>query len=395
MLRPLSGDLAATVAASMSRQRRSLAKGLTLVALSAVFAGSTAIFNSTYQAQAEVDAVLSNGAMVTVLHSPGQQVSPSRAADLEKIPGVRAVTAMQHRYAYVGADLQDLYGIDAAHIVTATKLEDAYFRGGTAKELMAKLAATPNAALVSAETVRDFQLNAGDTIKLRMQDGKTKQYRPITFTYVGVALEFPTAPSDSFILANAKYIAEETGSDTVGTFLIDATRGDSGKVAGLVERAVGTSGVVRDISSTRHRVGSSLTSVELSGLTKVELGFALALAATSSGLVLWLGLAERKRTFAIAAALGAKPRQMAGFVWAEALFVTVGGLALGAVSGWMLTEMMVKVLTGVFDPAPSRFAIPWAYLMMVGLLVGTAVVLASTATTRSARLSTIDRLRDL
>ncbi len=395
MLRPFTGGLSGTIAASMSRQRRLLARGLTLMALTVVFAGSTAIFNSTYRAQAEVDAVLSNGAMVTVLQSPGQEASPAKSVDLAKVRGVRSVTSLQHRYAYVGADLQDLYGVDPTTIVKATKLQDAYFRGGTAKQLMAKLAAVPNAALVSSETVKDFQLSPGDTIKLRLQDGKTKQYRPVSFVYVGVANEFPTAPSDSFIVANARYVAQQTGSDAVGTFLIDTAPDDSTAVAKRLEKVVGTSGLVHDIASDRRKIGSSLTAVELGGLTKVELGFALVLAAAASGLVLWLGLAERKRTFAIAAALGAKPRQLGGFIWSEAMFVTAGGLSLGAISGWGLTHMLVKVLTGVFDPPPSRFSVPWGYLGFVASISGLAVVIATLATTRTTRRPTVEMLRDL
>src|SRR5207342_1748568 len=51
LLRPLAGELAPTVASTMGRQRRLLARALTLVALTAAFAGSTAIFNSTYSHQ--------------------------------------------------------------------------------------------------------------------------------------------------------------------------------------------------------------------------------------------------------------------------------------------------------------------------------------------------------
>lgn len=61
VLRPLAGELSPTVAATMGRQRRLLAGAVTLVALTAAFAAPTAVFNSTYQQQAEVDARLSNG----------------------------------------------------------------------------------------------------------------------------------------------------------------------------------------------------------------------------------------------------------------------------------------------------------------------------------------------
>jgi len=65
---------------------------------------------------------------------------------------------------------------------------------------------------VSQETVNDFQLALGDTVNLRLQDATTHQYKAIPFTFVGVALEFPTAPKDSFLVANAAYIAAQTGT---------------------------------------------------------------------------------------------------------------------------------------------------------------------------------------
>ena len=394
-MQPFTGALSGTIAASMSRQRSLLARGLTLVALSVVFAGSTSVFNSTYQVQAEVDAVLSNGAMVSVVESPGHDVPPSFATQLARVPGVKSVTSVQHRYAYVGADLQDLYGVDPATIIKATKLRDAYFQGGTASQLMARLAAQPDAALVSLETVKDFQLTPGDKLKLRLQDGKTKQFRPVTFTYAGVVNEFPSAPSDSFIVANAGYVASATGSDTVGSFLINTAHNDSTAVTRRVEKVVGTNATVNDVASKRRKIGTSLTSVELSGLTRVQLGFALVLAAAASGLVLGLGLAERKRTFAITAALGATTRQLSGFIWSESVFVTAGGLLLGTLSGALLTQMLVKVLTGVFDPPPSGLSIPWGYLGLVGSIVLTAVLTATTLITRTTRRPTTEMLRDL
>ena len=45
------------------------------------------------------------------------------------------------------------------------------------------------------------------------------------FHYAGVAKEFPTAPHDSFFVANADYVAAATGSDAVGVFLVDTGGG--------------------------------------------------------------------------------------------------------------------------------------------------------------------------
>jgi len=352
-----------------------LTTGLVLVALTTMFAVSVSTFDATYRQQAQVDALLSNGADVTVTEPPGVAVGPDAASTFVAVPGVQHVEPMQHRFAYVGSDLQDLYGVNPDTIVAATRLQDAYFAGGTARGLMGTLAATPNGVLVSAETVKDFQLAPGDTITLRLQDGVTKQFRSVPFTYVGVAKEFPTAPSDSFLVANASYVASQTGSDAVGSFLIDTSGTPPDQVAARISDIVGTSARVTDIVTTRRIIGSTLTAVDLSGLTRVELSFALVLAAASTVLVMVLGIVERRRSFAILNALGATRAQVASLVAGEALYVTAGGLVAGGVGGWLMSEMLVKVLNGVFDPPPSALAVPVLYLALVAtvMLVGVVV----------------------
>ena len=395
LLRPVAGELAATVAATMSRRRRPLAKSVTLVALTIAFAASTAVFNSTYQQQAEVDARLSNGADVTVTESPGVSVGPQGAARLTKVGGVRSVEPLQHRFAYVGADLQDLYGVRPQTIGAAGKLQNGWFQGGTARQLMAGLAQRPDSVLVSAETVKDFQLRLGDLLRLRLQDGRTKRLKTVPFHYAGVANEFPTAPRDSFLVANASYVAKATGSDAVGAFLVQTDGTNPGAVAQRLRSRVGTSAQVTDIANQRKVIGSNLTAVELSGLTKVELGFSLVLAIAASGLALGLGFQERRRTFAIAGALGAKTRQLGGFVWGESLFVTAGGLILGTVAAVAISDMLVKVLTGVFDPPPDVLSVPWAYLGAVIVLTLGAVSASGALTLHALRRPAIEELRDL
>lgn len=393
--RPLAGGLADTVASSLKRQRRLLARGAALVAASVAFAASTAVFNSTYRQQAEVDALLSNGADVTVTQSPGAVVQPGTADRIANTPGVRSVEAIQHRFAYVGADLQDLYGVNPTTIVAATKLQDGYFAGGSAADLMARLDARPDSILVSEETVKDFQLHPGDHLTLRIQNGISKQYSNLIFTYVGIAREFPTAPRDSFLIANAGYIGAATGNDTVGAFLVNTGGRNIETVATALRAVSGTSAQVTDLRSSRKIIGSSLTAVDLAELTKVELSFALALAAASTGLVLWLGLAERRRTWAITTALGATPRQIGAFVWVEGGLIAGCGLIAGVLSGWAISVTLVKVLTGVFDPAPDSLAVPWMYLGTVGAVSVAASALAATLVIRTARRPAVEQLRSM
>jgi putative ABC transport system permease protein len=395
LLRPVAGELAPTVAATLARQRGLLARAVALLALTAAFAASTAVFNSTYQQQAEVDARLTNGADVTVTESPGVRVPPQAASRLATVRGVSSVEPLQHRFVYVGADLQDLYGVRPDTIGAAGKLQDPWFQGGTAKQLMAKLKAHPDSALLSAETVKDFQLHPGDLVKLRIQDAVTKRFKVVPFHYAGVANEFPTAPTDSFVVVDAGYVAKATGSDAVGAFLVQTDGSSARTVAGRVRRAIGPTAKVTDIVDSRRVVGSNLTAVELSGLTRVELGFALLLAAAASGLALGLGFRERRRTFAIAFALGARRKQLGGFVWGESAFVTAGGLAIGAVVAAAISVMLVKVLTGVFDPPPAAPAVPWLYLAGIVALTVAAAGAAGAFTLRALRRPAIEELREL
>ena len=392
---PVAGRLAPVVAASLARRRRPLARSVVLVALALAFAGSTATFNATYVQQAEADAALTNGADVIVTESPGAPVGPAASAQLAALPGVRSVEPLQHRFGYVGTDIQDVFGVRPSTITNVTVLRDTYFQGGTARQLMDTLAAEPDSILVSAETVKDFQLLPGDLLNLRLPAGRGGQLMTVPFHYVGVVTEFPTAPKDSFFVANAAYLAEATGSDAVGAFLVDTGGVGTTDVAAAAQALLGPTARVTDIADVRARIGSSLTAVDLSRLTQVELGFALVLAVAAGGLVAALGLTERRRSTAITAALGASPRQLRAFTLGEVSLVTVGGVTAGAIGGWLLSLMLVAVLTGVFDPPPTSPTVPWGYLALVTGLVVLALGSAGVAAARTSQRTGLQILRGL
>lgn len=394
--KPFAHGLSGVVAASMSRQRRLLSRGLTIVALTAAFAVSTSVFNATYAAQARVDAQLTNGADVTATTAAAAGLPIGALARVRALPGVVGAEAMQHRFTYVGNDLQDLYGIDPATIGRATAMSDAFFASGDARATLELLASRPDAVLVSDETVRDFQLQPGDLLRLRLQFASDHSYHVVPFHYVGIVREFPTAPRDSFIVANASYVARATGSAASQTLLVRTDRTPPA-VADEVRRVLGpgSGATVQDIVTQQRITLSSLTAIDLSGLTRLELAFAFVLAIGATGLVLALGLAERRRTFAIASALGARTRQLAAFVWSEAVFVAVGGIALGVVVGWGLAYVIVKILTGVFDPPPERLSVPWTYLGALGIVTVLAILTAGAAMLRTTRRPAIEIVRDL
>ena len=382
LFRPLGGNMTPIVAASVSRQARLITRGVVLVTLAFSFAVSTAVFNTTYNVQSRVDAALTNGSDVTVT---GTTAYPADRllAQISKVPGVTAARPMMHRFAYVGNDLQDLYGINPLTIGDATDLSNAFFASNNAKGAMQKLAAQPDGALLSQETVNDFQLKLGDVINLRLQNSTDHQYHPVPFHFIGVVREFSTAPHDSFILANAGYVAAQTGNSAQEVVLIRGSVAPAQLAERIKPIAATLPGArVTDLGSVLKTISSSLTAVDLHGVTWVELSFAILLIAGASGLVLGLGMIERRRDFALLAAMGAKARQLGAFLWVEGLIILVAGTVLGFLTGFGIAKMLVKVLTGVFDPAPEGLSVPWIYLVVL-VLAGVASTALAVGISRS------------
>ena len=104
-----------------------------------------------------------------------------------------------------------------------------------------------------------------------------------------------------------------------------------------------------------------------------------------------LGLAERRHEFATMAALGTSLREIGAFLWSEAAIVLAGGLALAALLGWLLAEMLVAMLQHVFDPPPDHLAAPWGFLVglagaaVLGALIAAAARRSGSGVCRSAR----------
>ena len=197
-----------------------------------------------------------------------------------------------------------------------------------------------------------------------------------------MALEFPTAPKDSFLVANADYIAQQTGAPGREVLLM-RSNGDPKALAAEVRKSLGASPAykVTDLSTAFGIISSSLTAVDLGRLTTVEIGFAVLLLAAATGMLLFLGFAERRRSAEILKALGASEAEVGGFLWSEALLILVPGAVIGAVIGVAAADMLVKLLSGIFDPPPDALSYP--LLMLSGFVL--VSILATIAAVRFAR----------
>jgi putative ABC transport system permease protein len=391
LTRPLAGpraeDWRGMLLASAGRRGAAINRGLIIVGLLLAFGVSLGVFTATYDQQANVDAQLTIGGDVTVTAPPSAVAQRGLERKVAAVGGVRATSALDHSYAYVGPDLQDIYGVDPSTIAKATTLRDSYFLGAGASQTLARLHARADGVIVSKETIADYSLRLGDLLNLRVLNRQSGGFRVVPFHVVGIVQEFPSAPHDSFMVANLSYIqaADHGGGPNV---IFASASGDPASVARGVASATRSDGtVVKNIREQSVQTATSITTVDLSGIRDIEEVFAILLAAAAMALFVALSLSERRQEFATMAAVGAPLRRISAFLWSEAALVLVLGIALAVGLGWLLSVMLVTMLQHVFDPPPDHLAVPWGYLAgLAGAAVSAAIVAVALAARGLRRL---------
>jgi putative ABC transport system permease protein len=134
---------------------------------------------------------------------------------------------------------------------------------------------------------------------------------------------------------------------------------------------------VKNIQQQVQQTTSSITTVDLNGISRIEQLFAVILAAAAMALFVALSMAERRHEFAAMTAVGASLRDVGAFLWSEAAMVLGASLVLATGLGWLLSMMLVAMLQHVFDPPPDTLTVPWPFLIELGLaaiLSGAAAV---------------------
>lgn len=384
--RPLGagGELAGR---SFAARAGAASRAIVLLALACSFATSILIFDATYRQQQHVDAALTLGADLRATSA-----TPVDASAVSSVmgPGVISATPFSDRVVYVGSEAQDLLAIDPATLPTTTPLADGFFQGSTAQAAMAALAAHPDAILVSAETAKDYSVVPGDRLRICVPDAHG-QLREVDFRMAGIALEFPTAPKDAFLVANLAYVTAQTGDGRITSIL---ARSDGGSTVAVRDR-LGASWTVTDIASTTARLANNVTSVDLQALVLIDVGFAILIASLGVALFLLAGLSERRRELATFLAIGADRGQLRAAITGEAGVVGVAGLSAGLVTGALVGITLLAILAGVFDPPADVPVMPFAAIGAVGLAVivglATAVIVAGQV---SSRIDVIAALRE-
>ncbi len=373
---------------SISARAGAASRAIVLMALAVSFATSVLIFNATYRQQQRVDAALTLGADIKAVSTARID---SSAVAMVAGPGITSATPFSDRVVYVGSEAQDMLAIDPATLPTTTQLSNGFFQGLDARAAMAALAAQPDGVLVSAETAKDYSVVPGDLLRIRVPDA-SGNLRQVDFHMVGIALEFPTAPKDAFMVANLAYVSAQTGDNRI-TSVLASSNGDG--AAATLQSRLGPSWTVADIGTTTARLANSVTSVDLQALVVIDVGFAVVIAGIGVMLFLLAGLSERKRELATLLAVGADFGQLRATMIGEASVVGAAGILAGLTTGGLVGLTLLAILAGVFDPPADLPVLPIAAILAVVGAVVVALVGAVLVASRAAvRIDVLAALRE-
>jgi len=381
------GELAAR---SLAARSVAVSRAIVVLALAVSFATSVLVFDATYRQQQRVDAELTLGADLKAVPTAPATADAARNT---LGTGIRAATPFVDRVVYVGPEAQDLLAIDPATLAAVAPLSDSFFQGVTAGAALSALRGQPDGILVSAETAKDYSIVAGDRIRIRVPDA-AGNLKTVDFHMIGVALEFPTAPKDAFLVANLSFVAAQTGNDRI-SFVLARADGDVGDSSRRTSARLGQGWQVQDLGTTTARLANSITSVDLAALVLIDLGFAILIAAVGATLFLLAGLAERRRELATLIAIGAEPGQVRRSITGETLVIGLAGIGSGLVLGGLVALALLQILAGVFDPPADAPAVPFAGIAAAVACVGLALAIAFGIADRGiARLGVVSALRE-
>lgn len=397
LLGALLGDIGEMAGRTIVRRAAQVAGAIVIVALALSFGVSLAIFTSTYHAQKAVDARYALGADLQVVPTASTPITTAFVTDLAGVPGVQAVTPILQTKAVVGASRQAIYGVEPPSLAQVGDFPPGSFAGTTRDTALSALQATPDGVLISAALAANYDVHVDDPVLFQVTNVQTHLPVQVRTKAVGILRHFPSSSHDNFLVVNLAYLAQATHDPSVTEFLATTSAGP-GAVATQIRDQYGKRLAlqVQDIDTAIVAAGTSLTSLNVDGLARLEGVYTLVIASLGLAIFLLAMLGERRREFGTMLALGATQRQVGRFLWAEALTIGLLAVIIGSAIGLLLGRLFVLLLTVLFTVAPAGVVLPWAELgLLLGLSIFGMIIATLLVGSRLRRLDVAQALREL
>jgi putative ABC transport system permease protein len=361
------GQEGGLAAGNIARQpRRAAITTTSLMIALAILIGLGGMLASSYggatqflEGSLHSDYLMMAGSLVVTNNTVG--AGPDLADTVRDIPGVADLTTLRQSDIFnaEGVGIR-LIGIDPAGYARIAGLT---FLEGDASAFQRLSSGTE--VIVNGRYMSQFGVNVGDTITLDGDRG------PISVTVAAVGLDYlniklPTIYMDQTTLARGFGIHNDV-------FLLINSEPDADQQQ-LEEALLAVASSYPGFSVLSHdQLMDMAMQLRQSGVIGMNLVLALLAAPSLLGLANALGInvIERTREIGMLRAVGARRRQIRRMIVAESLLLSLMGIALGVLSGILLSFVM----TGVLDFAGLR--LPYSFpavgvitAICVGLICG-------------------------
>jgi putative ABC transport system permease protein len=269
------------------------------------------------------------------------------------LPGVTAVTRVGDFTADINITGDDDIDGRFLAIDRAAFPAVAWFRQDFAQEplgtLMNRLALTPDAILVPQQLFREYPLQIGDRVAVRVLAARGTSFTSF-FTVVGAYEYFPTVYEEDgpTVIGNLEHLSDVFGFYARHHIWLDVQEGTDGQA---VFQAIPE--MQRGIEAIRQRDAPALIAEEKTKMERVgvfgslSIGFMAAVAMAGIGLLLYsyASLRERLYRLAVLRAIGLDLWQIAIQITMEYTLLTVCGVAVGAFIGAVASTFFAPFFT--------------------------------------------------
>ena len=295
-------------------------------------------------------------------------------------------------------DVATLAAIDPRIFSQVAALQDSWFPGGSADQMMAVLQNHPDGVLVNAALADGLKLAPGDEAKVLFGRG-TKQQTRKTVKVLGLFTQFPGAPEGTDIVANLDYYQHVTGLMKADFYLLSTADPSSSGLDRAVQSLSALTGFgqsfdVQTSATTLNKDQSSLTALNARGLLQLDSFYTFLMAAAATAMFVFGLLLQRRREYVTLRAQGLQSGEVRRLVLAESGISAAIGTAIGMLVGIGIASQFVLVLRPIFT-LPPPLEVPISQLAILGgLVLGATVLSSAAAAVLIGRLKPTELLRD-
>jgi putative ABC transport system permease protein len=374
---------------SITRRLGAMSGGVVATGLVVGLGAALICFTTVYDTAKKTDARFLAGSDIRLTPNPTSgRPHPTNLAHRFIVDGVSGATPVVYSRenavltSAFNEDVATLAAIDTRTFGQVAQMQDSWFVGASADQMMTALRDHPNGVLVNAALADGLKLAVGDHAKVLYGRG-TKQQTRRPATVLGVFTHFPGAPDGTDVVASLDRYQRATGLKAADAYLLSTTdQTNTGLDQALQSLsalpAFATNYDVQTSATTLDKDQSSLTALNVTGLLQLDSFYTFLMAVAATAMFVFGMLMQRRREYVTLRAQGLQGWEVRRLVLAESGISAMTGAMIGILVGVGVASQFVLVLRPIFT-LPPPLAIPVSELATLALLVLVATLLSSAA----------------